>query len=1088
MTSTASSVAAAVPGDRVPVDDVTVLILPASGPTDLDDVVAVLDAVQGQKLTPLRVLVAGFDPDLEGAQRVLSHPLTTEQRVPLLLRRPLGEGTPRWEVVEDARRGLPVQRGHWLWFLTADSRPTPEALRALTAAARRSSRVGVVGPKLVHADDPRLLLSLGHHLTVAGRAADTHRPGLVDQGQHDLRQDVLGVPLVGSLVDSSVLDAVGGMDRAFGEDGVDGLDLGWRSHLAGHRVVVAPDAVIRQGEEGLGVHDPRRTRVRQRQLALARGSLWSAPWRALGVALTSLLAALALLLVKRPAEAAGEWADVRAALSPVRGWGARARFARHRTVRPRDLTGLHSPASTGWRTTLETVGEALDPRAARSSAQTGRQRGGTDTGPVSDDFAELGGRGRTRRISPPLLLAALVSVLVTAWWGRELAGALQLGGVGLVGPELGPATTDAHGLLSSALDGWRGGGLGHDRPAEPWLLPAAAATWVFSLLPGAGATVAGPALAWMLALTAPLSVLTAYVGLRRATRGRWLRALLALGWSGLAPLTLALGDGRLGPALVHVLAPLLVAGLVVCAVPEGGVRRTAACFATVLGLALAALWVPALLVPTTVGGLLLLALGRGSARWRGAVLALLPWAFLLPWLPAVLADPVRLAGGAGATEALTSLPSPAPVWQTLLLQPGGPVDPGSLAAVPMWLTAPLWLAALGALLLPGRAGRRAGVLVAVALLGLTGALVALRTGLGRLPVDDAQAGLVVTSWPGTMLSVSGAALLLATGILLDRLLPPTAGGTRDPRVDADPEAQSPAPRGWRWAPVVAVLVPMVALGAWGVWPDQRPTALQVATDPLPAVAAEQSRGPAALRTLVLEPTGTDTSDVVRADLVGAEPEPARILRDRTATLAAPAPEGADEVVEAVELLVSGADPGEVSAAVTDLGAGYLLLRASAEHPLAAQIDRVSGLTRVSSPPEQVLWRRTDADTARVRVLDGEGAPIGSLTVTGAHGRAEGDLGGLPDATVLDVAEGEGWSQHARAIVDGEEVQVAQDGRIALPAQATQVEVELDRPGTPWHLGTLGLLLVVGFLALPVGRTEPGRAPGADGPGTKTEEA
>src|SRR5690606_14310050 len=106
------------------------------------------------------------------------------------------------------------------------------------------------------------------------------------------------------------------------------------AHLAGHRVVVAPDAVVRQGEEGLGVTDPLRTRLRQRQVALARGSLWSSVRRGLGVLVTSTLAALALLLVKRPADAAAEWTDVRAVLSPARGWGARRRFRRRRTVRP----------------------------------------------------------------------------------------------------------------------------------------------------------------------------------------------------------------------------------------------------------------------------------------------------------------------------------------------------------------------------------------------------------------------------------------------------------------------------------------------------------------------------------------------------------------------------------------------------------------------------------------------------------------------------------------------------------------------------------------------------------------------------------
>ena len=1079
MTSTASSVAGAVHGDRAPLDDVTVIILPTPGDTGLDDAVAVLSAIQRQSLAPRRVLVAGFDQEREGADRVLRHPLTTAQRVPLLLRGPLGPDAPRWEVVEDARRGLPVQPGHWLWFLAPDSRPAPGALAALLAAARRSSRVGVVGPKLVDADDPRRLLSLGHHLTPAGRETDAHT-GLVDQGQHDLRQDVLGVALVGALVDSAVLDAVGGLDRAFGADGVDGLDLGWRSHLAGYRVVVAPDAVVRQGEGGLGVQEPRRTRVRQRQVALARGPIWTAPWRALGVAVTSLLAAVALLLVKRPAEAAGEWADVRAVLSPARGWGARARFARRRTVRPRDLAGLHSPVGSGWRSTRDTVVDALDPRGRRPVGDvgwtggdgSGPPRGGVETGPVAEEFVALG-EGRRGRFSGPLALAVLLSVLVTGWWGRDLVGALHLGGVGLVGPELGPAATDAHGLFSSALDGWRGGGLGHDRTAEPWLLPAAAAAWVLSALPGAGGTVAGPSLAWLLALAAPVAVVTAYLALRRATRGRWVRALLALGWAGLAPLPLALADGRLGPAVVHVLAPLLVAGAVVCAEHEGGVRRTAATFGTVLGIALAALWVPAVLLLTTLGGLLLLVLGRRSARWRGGVLAVLPWAFLMPWLPAVLSDSVRLAGGAGATVAATSLPSTTPVWQTLLLQPGAPVDAGGLAAVPMWLTIPLWLAALGAVLLPGQPGRRAGVAVTVALLGLAAALVALRTGLGRLPVHDDQAGLIVAAWPGTALTVTGAALLLGTGILLDRVLTP-ASRTRGAQEEG-PGRRRAAP-GWRHGLAAAVLVPTAALGAWGLTPARSPDALAVAADPLPAVAAEQGRGAAALRTLVLEPAGPDLAGPVLVDLLGGEPEPSRILRDRTTSLV-PAPEGRAEVVRAAELLVSGATPAEVATAVTDLGAGYLLLHASADHPLAGQIDRVSGLTRVSSPADQVLWRRADADAARVRVLDTDGDQVGRLTVTGPHGRAEGDLSGLSGDIALDVAEGSGWSRYARVLADGRETPVPADGRVPLPAGATQVEVGMTRPGVPWHLATLGLAVVVGFLALPFGRTEKRSLPG-----------
>ena len=48
------------------------------------------------------------------------------------------------------------------------------------------------------------------------------------------------------LVRRYVFDALGGFDRGFLAHGED-VDLGWRAHLAGHRVVVVPQARVRQG-------------------------------------------------------------------------------------------------------------------------------------------------------------------------------------------------------------------------------------------------------------------------------------------------------------------------------------------------------------------------------------------------------------------------------------------------------------------------------------------------------------------------------------------------------------------------------------------------------------------------------------------------------------------------------------------------------------------------------------------------------------------------------------------------------------------------------------------------------------------------
>lgn len=1075
-----------VPG-RARVEDVTVVLLTRVDGPALDPV---LDALAAQTRLPQRLLVSGLDPEGEQLAAVREHALVADLRVPVLARGPLlprrhdvpGDRLPGL-MLEDARGVLPVHEEHWLWLLHDDSLPEPDALEALEGAVRRNSRVGVVGPKLVRLDDPRLLVGVGHHLTVGGRGADPRRVALVDQGQLDLRQDVLGTPLPGSLVRSDVLADAGGMDEAFSGDGVDGLDLGWRTHLTGHRVVVAPEAVVRQGEHGLGVVEPRRTRIRQRQLALARGSFWSAPWRALGIAVTSALAALALLLVKRPAQAADEWADVRAVLSPVRGLGARRRFAGRRTVRPRDLRGLFTPASTGWRTTLDSLGEAVDLRAGGATGTTRRAPGSTETGPVSEEFVDLADAGGRRFWSWPLVLTVALAAALAGWRWRDLLATLSPDGAGVAGGELGAAATDTSGLWRSALDGWRGAGLGHDGAAEPWLLPLSLVARVVEAVPGTAFTpaTAGVALGWVLLIAVPASVITAYLALRRVTHRRWLRAGLALGWAGLAPLGVAVGEGRVGPAVVHVLAPLLLAGLVVALTPGGGPHRVAATFATVLGVVLAAQWVPLVLVPATLAGLLLLVLGRGSSRWRGLALAALPWALLAPWLPALVAGPVRLLGGAGATAAGSAFPSGAPPWQQLLLHAGAPVDLAavSVPAVALWLTVPLWIAALGALVLRGPSGRRALFLVVAAVTLLALAMVAPRVSLGVLAEGHTEGGQVVTIWPGTLLSLAGAALLLAAGLGLEHLARRgTWSSTEGDEAHASPTRPPRlAAAGAGLAAATVVLAGAASLGLAAI--SSHDWQLQAATDPLPAVAAEQARGPAAMRTLVLTPLpaapgAEDPQDPVlrvEVDLRGAEIEPARALRDRAGELLRGVP-GPGPVEEAAAAVTGQGSPEDAVQALVDLGVGYLLVEADAGHPLATQVERLPGLSRVSSPEGQVLWRMTDNEAARVRVLDADGRTLQRLDATGPHGASAGTVRDLPDGARLRVAEGAGWQRWAEVRVDGEPVAVGADGLVALPAGTHEVVVAVQTPHTPWHVFALALAAVIAFLALPFGRPEP----------------
>jgi GT2 family glycosyltransferase len=109
------------------------------------------------------------------------------------------------------------------------------------------SNAGVVSPKFVNWDDPRILLHVGMSCDKTGAVVDRILEGEVDHGQHDAVRDVFVAPSGCILVRADLFRELKGFDPgivAMGED----LDLSWRSQVAGSRVVVAPDARVRHRE------------------------------------------------------------------------------------------------------------------------------------------------------------------------------------------------------------------------------------------------------------------------------------------------------------------------------------------------------------------------------------------------------------------------------------------------------------------------------------------------------------------------------------------------------------------------------------------------------------------------------------------------------------------------------------------------------------------------------------------------------------------------------------------------------------------------------------------------------------------------
>ncbi|HEV2919487.1 MAG TPA: glycosyltransferase family 2 protein, partial [Actinomycetota bacterium] len=132
----------------------------------------------------------------------------------------------------------------WLWLLHDDCAPEPEALEALLGEAESRPSASILGPKLVSWTNPDRLSEIGFSIDRTGRAVSAIEDDEIDQGQHDQIRDVFFLNTAGMLVRRGALLNVGGFDErmpAFRDD----LDLCWRTHLNGGRVLVVPQARVR---------------------------------------------------------------------------------------------------------------------------------------------------------------------------------------------------------------------------------------------------------------------------------------------------------------------------------------------------------------------------------------------------------------------------------------------------------------------------------------------------------------------------------------------------------------------------------------------------------------------------------------------------------------------------------------------------------------------------------------------------------------------------------------------------------------------------------------------------------------------------
>lgn len=923
----------------------------------------------------------------------------------------------------------PRDRREWFWLLHQDNRPAPDSLAMLTAVVGRSTRVGIAGCKVV-AGDGRRLLHVGLDLTRSGRVIHLLGTDETDQGQHDGRRDVLAVSTSGLLIRRDVYTGLGGFDPGFDGDG-DGLDLCWRAHLTGHQVIVVPAARMAVAPSGVGREDGHSLRLqrRYRQVALARCSWLALPALWLWSLVGGVLLALGLLLAKQPRAAGRELTRASAGLGLGRIMAARWRFLRRRTVSRRSLRSLFVPApaaaAAGWASMGGRTGDAV--------SITG-ELGGAD----SEDAEELPhDLTRTSVLGNPALWAGLLATAAAAaWWRHTLSdGTLTGTGWGLTGGQLLPFATDASGVWHAYVDAWQGGGLGHANLPTPVLAVLLPLTWCVQLLPWvAPSSASAVAVGWLLLATVPLSGWSTYLAGRAATRARWPRVAAGLLWAFLPIVTGALSEGRLGPAIAHVVLPLAVVGVLRCGRRTARASTTAA---TVLAVAVLLAVAPVAALGLLALALVILVVGPGSSRWHAAAVLVLPWLLLgqRSW-SALTGDWRMLLAGPGGLADLGQQPP----WHVALLQPG--------TGWP-WLGLPVVVLGVVGLARSG-AGRAQWGLVLLGLLGLAGALAAPHLALVR------TTGGVQGPWAGTPLDLYAAALLGAA------LLGVRGWSVRDGRLPRTSVRRTLA------AGCVVAIGAAVAVAGYQIWREPQRT-LTAAQPPVPAFVAAALEGPRAERALILHP-----GDPATFELVGAEPgAPARDLRRPLAA-------DASTVATVRALLGTEALGSTLTAQLHDQAVGYVIVDDT--DPSAAA--RVSAALKVSGAVTEAgqgtgVWRvlPVTAGSHTVgssRVVLGTGTTpstaVGVLDVTGPHARVAAQAPDATDARTVVVSEASGWADAGRVTADGQTLRRVPGPWPTYRLTGTPRSISVD-PGMA-HPGILlaqGLLLVVvGYVAVPIG--------------------
>lgn len=544
-----------------------------------------------------------------------------------------------------------AQAADYLLIAHDDTALAPNAVTSLVETAEGIhgvEGVGVVGPKVVDWDDPRILREVGRSVDAFGHPYSPLQEGERDQGQYDRVLEVLFVSSCAMLVSREAWQRTGHLDERYGGHH-DDLDFCWRARVAGFRVLMTPLAQARHADASVRGERPGPQRRRSSRYHAERSGLASMlkdyglvtlAWL-LPVYMVAGLVRVFLLAMSRRFEDAYD-------LVAAWGWNL-----------------LHLPGTIRRRVRVQSVRAVRDRHVRRFMASAFRvPRWFERAEEILDEQLEEGEEEQPRlrerasalALAHPVLVAVGLGIVVGAVAVRHLVGPEVL-----EGGALASFPAQASGFWNELLSGTRTTVLGGAQPASPALAALGGLSWL---------TFGSPAIAQKVLLAAlpPIAAAFMYRALARQTH-RPAPAVAGAVAYGLSAIVLwAFSEGRITVLVMLAALPAAWDRLEALFGPDPPERPGRAVVGLGVAVAVGTAFFPGtLLAVAPIAAVLLLS---GRRRGRGLVLAaggaVAAALLVFPIVPDLV--------GAPAAE-LSALVGTAEIGRILRLSPGA--APGS---------------------------------------------------------------------------------------------------------------------------------------------------------------------------------------------------------------------------------------------------------------------------------------------------------------------------------------------------------------------------------------------------------------------------